>query len=123
MFKAIAFASLFTAFAVAPVFAQVADTPEEAKRRAELSNAPLNEKLIASAAIAYIARDARDLCGFTLTAFAERVIAGAEKFTTVEQRRIAETISLKTRPRAPLAEFCNTVREEFEHAPAKWLAE
>jgi hypothetical protein len=120
VFKAVAIASLLTA---APAFAQIADTPEEAKRRADFSNAPQNEQIVASAAIAYLVRDARDLCGFKLTAFAEHLIAGAEKFPTVEQRSLAETISLKTRPRAPLAGFCNTVREEFEHAPTRWFAE
>jgi hypothetical protein len=86
-------------------------------------NAPQNEQIIVSAATGYVVRDARDLCGFKLTAFAEHMIAGAEKFSTVEQRSLAETVSQKTRPRTPLAEFCNTVREEFANAPAKWFAE
>jgi hypothetical protein len=118
--KAIAIATLFAA---TPALAQVADTPEEAKRRADVMNAPKNEQIIVAAATAYVVRDARDLCGLKLTAFAEHMIAGAEKFSTVEQRSLAETLSYKTRPRAPLTEFCNTVREEFRHAPSKWFVE
>ena len=103
--------------------AQVVDTPEQGKARADLMNAPQNEQMIVAASTASVVRDARDLCGFKLTAFAEHVIAGAEKFSTVEQRSLAETLSYKVRPRAPLTEFCNTVKEEFGHAPAKWFAE
>jgi len=118
--KAIALAIVFTA---APALAQVVDTPEQGNARADLMNAPQNEQVIVAASLAYVVRDARDFCGFKLTAFAEHIIAGAEKFSTVEQRSLAETLSYKTRPRAPLAEFCNTVKEEFVHAPAKWFAE
>ena len=120
MLKAIAIATLFAA---APALAQDADTTEEAKSRADLMNAPRNEQIIVAAATAYVVRDARDLCGFKLTQFAEHVIAGAERFSTVEQRSLAETLSYKTRPRAPLVEFCSTVRDEFGHAPAKWFVE
>jgi hypothetical protein len=102
---------------------QIVDTPEEAKARADLIDAPQNEQIVVAAATAYTVRDASDLCGFKLTAVAEHMIAGAEKFTTVEQGNLAETVSNKTRPRAPLAEFCNTVKEEFGHAPVKWFAE
>jgi hypothetical protein len=117
-------AGIGTAIAfAAPALAQVVDTPEQGKARADLMNAPQNEQMIVAASTAYLVRDARDLCGFKLTAFAEHIIAGAEKFSTVEQKTLAETLSYKIRPRAPLAEFCNTVREEFAHAPAKWFAE
>jgi hypothetical protein len=119
--SSIALSALFLA---APAPGQVVDTPEEAKQRLQdLMKLPQGEQIIVAAATASVVRDARDLCGFKLTAFAEHVIAGAEKFSTVEQRSLAETLSYKIRPRAPLAEFCDTVREEFGHAPAKWFTE
>jgi hypothetical protein len=53
---------------------------------------PQGEQIIVAAATASVVRDARDLCGFKLTAFAEHVIGGAEKFSTVERRSLAEPL-------------------------------
>ena len=90
-------AGIGTAIAfAAPALAQVVDTPEQGKARADLMNAPQNEQMIVAASTAYLVRDARDLCGFKLTAFAEHIIAGAEKFSTVEQKTLAETLSYKS---------------------------
>ena len=120
MLKTIAFAVFFTATSAV---AQVADTPEEAQGRADFSKLPKNEQIVGVTSMLYVVRDARDLCGFKLTAFAEHMVEGADKFATVEQRSLAEILSNKTRPRAPLAEFCNGARDEFANAPAKWFAE
>lgn len=119
MLKTIAIAALFAA---APALAQVLDSPE-AKRRAESVNATQNVKIVAAAAIAYIIRDSRDLCGFKLTAFAEHMIDSAVEFATVEQKAQAEIVALNTRPHKPLADFCNSIRDEFKHAHAKWFAD
>jgi hypothetical protein len=111
--------SLLVLIAAQPALAQVAGTPEEAQKQ-ELSPA---EKTVVAAMMAYYVRDARDLCGFKLTAFADRMVAGLEKFPTDEQKALAQTLSNKNRPRAPLAQFCKTAREEIEHSPTKWFAD
>lgn len=111
-------------FTVWPAFAQVADTPEEAKQRTELMQGMSpDERTVAAATLAYYVRDARDLCGFKLTAFGERMVAGVERFPTAEQKALAQTLSNKNRPRAPLEQFCKLAKEEIDHSPTKWFAE
>ena len=65
MLKTIAFAVFFTATSAV---AQVADTPEEAQGRADFSKLPKDEQIVGVTSMLYVVRDARDLCGFKLTA-------------------------------------------------------
>jgi hypothetical protein len=70
--------------------------------------------------LAFFARDARDLCGFKLTAPAERLIADVENETTAEQKAFAEGAARMIHSREPLATFCVIAKGDL--VAIQWLA-